>query len=194
MFIIFTLYYYYSVLLLKKKIQQHHNLTLISRKLTKQRFKYQQESKKVFNIIPNRLINYFKSQFRQLSWSEFLSPDNLDDTAESLMTMINKVKSEFSKNITYSSKKQNLPWFNEQVWALMRQRDYALKTAIKSGLAQDRRIFQQLRNKVVRELRKSKENVFINIINDSKGNSRQTWKNINMVLKKDHNNNKDEGC
>lgn len=122
---------------------------------------YRQESKNVFNIIPKRLINEFESQFQQLSWSEFLSTDNLDDASKSLMTMIDKVKSEFSKNITYSRKKQNLPWLNEQVWALMKQRDYALKTAVKSGLAHDRRTFQQLRNKVVRELRKSKANFLI---------------------------------
>ncbi len=63
----------------------------------------------------------------------------------------------------------------------MRQRDRALKIALKSGLAHDRRIFQHLHNKVVKELRKAKAKCFIDLINDAKGNSREVWENINRV-------------
>ncbi len=63
----------------------------------------------------------------------------------------------------------------------MRQRDRALKIALKSGLAHDRRIFQHLHNKVVKELRKAKAKIFIDLINDAKWNSREVWDNINRV-------------
>ncbi len=32
------------------------------------------------------------------------------------MVTINKIKDEFSKNLTFTRKKQNLPWLNEQLW------------------------------------------------------------------------------
>lgn len=112
-----------------------------------------------------------------------MSSDNLEAASKCLMTTINKV-SEFSKNVTHSRKKQNLPWLHEQLWNLMKQRDHTLKIALKSGLAHDKKTFQHLHNKVVNNLRKAKANVFIDLINDTKGNSRQTSENINKVLKK----------
>ncbi len=102
------------------------------------------------------------------------------------MVTINKIKGEFSKNFTFSGKKLNLPWLNEQLWKLMRQRDHALKIALKSGLAHNRRTFQHLRKKVVKELRKAKAKFFIDLINDAKRNSR-VWENINRVQKKNTN-------
>ncbi len=72
----------------------------------------------------------------------------------------------------------------------MKQRYHALKIALKSGLAHDRRTFQHLRNKVVKELRKAKANFFIDLINDAKGNSREVWENINRVRKKKYINDK----
>lgn len=75
--------------------------------------------------------------------------------------------------------------------SLMKQWDHALKTAIKSGLAHHRRTFQQLRNKVVNELREGKAKFFIDIINDYKGHSKQTWENIIRALKKTKNRDKE---
>ncbi len=167
-----------------------HNLILVVRKLTKHRFLYQQDKENVLNIIPKRLKNEFEEEFKKLDWNEILSTDNLEAASECLMVTINKIKGEFSKNVTFSRKKQNLPWLNEQLWKLMRQRDHALKIAIKSGLAHDRRTFQHLRNKVVKELRKAKANFFIDLINDAKGNSREVWENINRVRKKNYINDK----
>lgn len=69
----------------------------------------------------------------------------------------------------------------------MQQRYLTLKTALKSQLAQDKRTFQHLHNKVVTELRKEKANFFIDLINDAKENSRKTWENTNRVLKKNSN-------
>ncbi len=61
---------------------------------------------------------------------------------------------------------------------------HALKIAIKSVLAHNRRTFQHLRNKVVKELRKAKAIFFLDLTNDAMGNSRGVWKNINKVQNK----------
>ncbi len=92
-----------------------HNLILVVRKLTKHSFLYQQDKENVLNIIPKRLKNEFEEEFKKLDWNEILSTDNLEAASECLMVTINKIKGEFSKNITFSRKKQNLPWLNEQL-------------------------------------------------------------------------------
>lgn len=68
----------------------------------------------------------------------------------------------------------------------MKQRDLALKAALKSKLPHDKRKFQYLRNKVVKELRQAKANYFIKLIEDSKGNSKLIWKNIDKITKKEN--------
>ncbi len=65
----------------------------------------------------------------------------------------------------------------------MKQRDLALKAALKSKLPHDKRKFQDLRNKVVKELRQAKADYFIKLIDDSKGNSKLIWKNIDKITK-----------
>ncbi len=71
------------------------------------------------------------------------------------------------------------PWFKSCFY----ENRNALKIALKSGLAHDRRTFQHLRNKVVKELRKAKAKFITDLINDAKGNSREVWENINRVQK-----------
>ncbi len=58
------------------------------------------------------------------------------------------------------------------------------KIALKSVLAHDRRTFQHLRNKVVKEFRKAKAIFFLDLTNDAKRKSREAWKNINKVHNK----------
>ena len=85
--------------------------------------------------------------------------------------MARDCKNEFCKKVSHSLNKHNLLWLNEDLWRLMKQRDSALKTALKSGIPHKRK-FQGLRNKVVKELRQAKANYFIKLINESKGNSK----------------------
>ncbi len=68
---------------------------------------------------------------------------------------------------------------------LMTKRDTALKKAIKSGLQQDRLLFNSLRNKIVKTLRQAKAQFFVNILNETKGNSKRVWQTINKLMKKD---------
>ncbi len=75
-----------------------------------------------------------------------------------------------------------------------------MKTVLKSGSINDRRVFKNLnpnpeplRNKVVNELRKAKANFFIDIIKEEKGNSKLIWRNINKLTKKDSKHNQGRG-
>lgn len=74
-----------------------------------------------------------------------------------------------------------LPWHNDALWQQMKERDFALKRALKSGHCNDRHIFISLRKKVVRNIRKTKAEFFIRIIDDARGNAKMNWKNLNKL-------------
>lgn len=56
-----------------------------------------------------------------------------------------------------------------------------LKKSLKSGLTIDRHKFTSLRNKATKCLRKAKAKFYIYIINDSKGNCKKIWENLNKL-------------
>lgn len=83
----------------------------------------------------------------------------------------------FMKKVKVRSKKLNLPWINERLWTLMKQRDVALKMALKTKTEYDKRVFTTLRNKVIKDLRNAKASFFINAIAEAKGNAKHIWQN-----------------
>lgn len=85
----------------------------------KQRLQKVGSEKKMFDKMYNS-FGPFEEGFKKLDWNETLSTDNLEAASECLMVTINKIKGEFSKNVTFSRKKQNLPWLNGQLWKLMK--------------------------------------------------------------------------
>ncbi len=70
----------------------------------------------------------------------------------------------------------------------MKKHDTALKKAIKSGLQEDRLIFNSLRNKVIKTLWQAKTQCFVNILNEAKGSSKRVWQTINTFIKDTLNN------
>jgi len=96
-----------------------HNLTLIVRKLTIKRFLYRQEGKSFFNIIPKSLIGQFEEKLKHLDWNDIMQSGDIEQAFINMMDRVNMTKSEFSKNISYSSK-VHLPWLNEQLLYLTR--------------------------------------------------------------------------
>lgn len=105
--------------------------------------------------------------------------------SNTLLTTIKNTIDDFARKAkTKKRQKNSLPWFNTDVWRLMKQRDHALKQALKSKLEHDKRTFVMLRNKVIKELRKAKANFFINIIGEARGNAKLIWKQIKKLTGK----------
>lgn len=65
---------------------------------------------------------------------------------------------------------------------MLKERDQALKIALKSKRTTDRLKFTSLRNKVTREIRKAKANYFLEIIVNAKGNSKIIWQQIKKLI------------
>lgn len=161
------------------------NLVLMCRKLTKKRFIYRNDEKKTSYRIPRKDMHLFEEHLNLLDWTDFKNDNRpLNDKCTSFLNIIGNVKDKFMKKCTHGCKKSNLPWINEELWSLMKKRDHAFKTAIKSKLDNDYRIFKGLRNKVISTLCKSKANFFIDLINQARGNGQQIWKHLNTMSRK----------
>ncbi len=78
-----------------------HNLTLIVRKLTKQRFLYKQEGKSFFNIIPKSLVGQFEEKLKHLDWNDVLQSGDIENAFNTMMDRVNNTKNEFSKIVSY---------------------------------------------------------------------------------------------
>lgn len=78
------------------------------------------------------------------------------------------------------ARKNGLPWLNKFILKLMKERDRSLKLSVKSG--HNRHQFISLRNRVVKEIRKSKADFFISALNSARGNSKITWNYIKKLL------------
>jgi len=77
-----------------------------------------------------------------------------------------------------------VPWINNELRILMKKRDLALKTSLRSKLNTDFLIYKGLRNKVVSELRKAKVTYYTNLIDSSKGINNSLWKHLNNLTNK----------
>lgn len=105
----------------------------------------------------------------EVNWSDLIIYDNVNDNCNAFMAVIQKTIKSFMKNIKQKPRKRNhLPWLNSTIWSLMKQRDYALKTAIKTKTTHDRHKFTSLRNKVTKEIRTTKANFFIELISNTR--------------------------
>lgn len=71
---------------------------------------------------------------------------------------------------------------NSDVIKLMKERDFALKTAIKSKSISARKLFTSLRNKVVNDIQKAKADFFLTIIANSKGDSKTIWNQLKKLV------------
>ncbi len=133
--------------------------------------------------IPKKDMSAFEEELGQIDWQSLLSSENLETAHKIFIEELKNVRNKYTKLVGNRHRKNNLPWINEQVWMLMKKRDTALKKAIKSGLQQDRLLFNSLRNKVVKTVRQAKAQFFINILNEAKG--KWVWQTIKKLMKKD---------
>jgi len=110
-----------------------HNLTLVARKLTKNRFKNNISSCRNNALcIPKCKQDTFNTEIHNLDWGDVLSSENLEHSCQLFTSKINVVRDKFTVKIKRKNRnKVNLPWFSEYLWKLMKSRDAALKKSIK---------------------------------------------------------------
>lgn len=142
-----------------------HNLSLVTRKLTRKRFSPSNTKEHEALRIPINMQEHFKSTIHSFKWNDLLLGKDLSEGSQ-----------------IFSSKVQSIPWINADILKLMKERDLALKMAIRTNLFHDKYHFAMLRNKVIMGLRKARADFFMTIISEARGNSKIIWNQ----LKKTH--------
>uniref|UniRef100_A0AAR2J957 Reverse transcriptase domain-containing protein n=1 Tax=Pygocentrus nattereri TaxID=42514 RepID=A0AAR2J957_PYGNA len=159
-----------------------HNFILVVRKLTKKRFKNIIKPKHYYQKIPKSEMHNLENALKQIDWPNILSCKDIDDNCDIFLSTINKVMSSFTRKVQSKPRqRETLPWLNDALLQQMKERDFALKRTLKTGLNNDRLIFTSLRNKVVRNIRKAKAEFFIKIIDNARGNGKMIWQNLNKL-------------
>jgi len=161
-----------------------HNLIMVNRKLNKKRFKPLPATESF--RIPKQEKQNFIDSIGDVKWDELFSGINLDEDCSLFSNKIQQIITQFTRKIKLRAKKNGLPWLNESILKLMKERDHSLKLAVKSG--HNRHQFITLRNRVVREIRRSKADFFITALNSARGNSKITWHYIKKLTGQSHKN------
>lgn len=115
----------------------------------------------------------------------------MDDNCNSFMAELRTAIHSFMQKVKCKpGQRHYLPWLNENIRSLMKQRDRALKMSLKNKMEHERRLFITLRNKVVKELCMAKATFFINAISEAKGNTKEIWQNLKKLTGKSNTINK----
>lgn len=138
-----------------------HNLSLVTRKLTRKRFSPSNTKEHEALIIPINMQEHFKSTIHSFKWTDLLLEKDLSEGSQ-----------------IFSSKVQSIPWINADILNLMKERDLALKMAIRTNLFHDKYHFAMSRNKVIMGLRKARADFFMTIISEARGNSKIIWNQL----------------
>ena len=109
-----------------------------------------------------------------------LTSEDTENSCSNFLTSINEIRATFTRKVKHKhGQKSTLPWLNDTIWKQMKERDSALKRALKSGHSSDKLAFTTLRNKVLRNLRKGV--FFIRIINGAQGRGKLIQRNLNKI-------------
>ena len=124
----------------------------------------------------------FIDDVSKVPWSVVENAENVDDAVFSWTTLFNDVAQDHAPIKTQRVKGTHVPWMTKELADLMKDRDYHHKKArgLKSGYHWN--MFCKLRNEVRSNIKKSKSTYYINLINESKGNSSKLWKAVNEAL------------
>lgn len=161
-----------------------HNMTLIVRKLTKQRLPiFINEHKSGNAVIPKNKLPQLENELNHIDWNDVLQANDLDDCCNTLIKTLTELIEKYIKIFKCKRRRVSLPWLNNDIRQLIKKRDLALKKSLSTKLNTDLLIFKGLRNMVVRELRKAKTTYFTQLIVESKGNSTSLWKHLNNLTK-----------
>ncbi len=133
-----------------------HNMILVTRKLTKKRFSSFVKKCEFFGIPKNKQEN-FKGAIQQIEWDNLLLGIDYEEDSEIFTKRLENIITDYTCKFNHRKKKNMVPWINVDILNLMKERDHALKTSLKTKLSSDRYQFTMLRNSVVKKLQKLKQ-------------------------------------
>lgn len=100
-----------------------HNLTLAARKLTKTRYRYQNNMEKNTNIsfISKKDKELIENEIKQKNLNNFIVDKPCEQACDYLMSTLKQTLLKYTKTIRKPNAKRSLPWFNKNLWDIMKK-------------------------------------------------------------------------
>lgn len=103
-----------------------------------------------YNFIPKSQQQSLNEEIQNVDWYWYILENNdIVASSGSFIKTVNDIITHFAKKGKSKQRENNLPWLNNEIIKLMKNRDNALKQTLKTRTTSDRQIFTSL-NKVLR--------------------------------------------
>lgn len=103
-----------------------HNLILMARKVNGKKCSFSVQSTDSMKI-PKDKKEDFNNAVQSIKWDDLMKSDNLDYSSQYFTDKLHKLIKDFSKKSRNKNKRASLPWINETIVQMMKDRDQTLK-------------------------------------------------------------------
>lgn len=109
-----------------------HNFNLCSRKIKRQHLDTYCTRVTHHHFIPKDYQQNLKNELQQLDWANVLNNNDIDARSDILTKSVKDILAHFTKKREYKQQRKKLPWLNDDIRKLMKERDHALKKIFKN--------------------------------------------------------------
>lgn len=101
-----------------------HNMTLIVRKLTKQRLPiFINEHKSGNAVIPKNKLPQLENELNHIDWNDVLQTNDLDDCCNTLIKTLTELIEKYIKIFKCKRRRVTLPWLNNDIRQLIKKKE-----------------------------------------------------------------------
>ena len=126
--------------------------------------------------------NDFIRDMNKLQWKNVCAIDDVDEALELFTNMFLEVADKHAPIRKFTVRKIKAAWIDDELKALMAQRDEMKSVSIKSGNVDVWKSYCSLRNQVTKINRKKKSVFYQNRINESKNYGKKLWITLNELM------------
>ena len=123
--------------------------------------------------------NSFIRGLKAVDWNILDEADNLDSAVEVWNLLISDIANKHAPIKKIHIKGTQTPWLTAKLKDVMRDRDYHHRKAVKSNSEFHWNMYKKLKCLVNKQVKKSKADYYLELINNNKGNSSGLWKTLN---------------
>ena len=141
----------------------------------------------------NRCITEsLRHDIQSTDWTTILNNNTVDEASNRFTEELLKIARKNIPNKIVTIRKNDKPWFNNEIRKAIRKRDRLRKIAIKTNTQLNKNKYKLARNKVTKLKREARENYFLNleenILQVKSTNPKLYWKLMKNLIKSDTNN------
>ena len=123
--------------------------------------------------------NDFICDINKLQWDNVCAIDDVDEALDLFTSMFLEVAEKHAPIRKFTVRKRKAGWIDDELRALMAQRDQMKSKSIRSGEEKDWMSYRSLRNEVTKINRKKKSMYYQTRINEIKHDGKKLWKTLN---------------